>query len=195
MTLLQTMYDTYLRPLNPEWSLPTGSGRRLVVVNAFPFIVLAALITQVVLSYVFSRAELFYYPDELGGGGPAEVWQRLYRFASAAQTLLGVSVGALFLVGVRGLRRAEGSWMLVFGIVLAITALTFGIAATLVITATDDGDLISDIGVRSWQNIAAICGFLSIGYFFVAYRALATQAPEPVQGIADQPQLPSDSEE
>ena len=85
--------------------------------------------------------------------------------------------------------------MLVFGIVLATAALTCGIAATLVITATEDADLISDVGARSWQDIAAICGFLSIGYFFVAYRALATQAPEPVQGIADQPQLPSDSEE
>ena len=194
MTSLQKMYDSYLRPLSPEWSLPAGSGRRLAVVNALPLIVLAALATQVVLSYVFSRGELFYYPADLGGGGPPEVWQRLYQFASAAQTLLGVSVGALFLVGVRGLRRAEGSWMLVFGIVLAITALTFGIAATLVITATEDADLISDVGARSWQDVAAICGFLSIGYFFVAYRALTTQAGEPVQGTADLPR-PSDSED
>jgi hypothetical protein len=178
MTSLQKMYDTYLRPLNPEWSLPSGSGRRLVVVNAFPLIVLAALITQVVLSYVFGRVELLYYPDDQGGGGPAEVWQRLYRFASAAQTLLGVSVGALFLVGVRGLRRAEGSWMLVFGIVLAITALTFGIAGTLVMTATEDANPISDVGARSWQDIAAICGFLSIGYFFVAYRGLSAPPAE-----------------
>ena len=57
MTSLQKMYDTYLRPLNPEWTLPAGSARRLAVVNAFPLIVLAALITQVVLSYVFCRAE------------------------------------------------------------------------------------------------------------------------------------------
>jgi len=72
MISLQKMYDTYLRPLNPEWSLPAGSGRRLAVVNAFPLIVLAALITEVVLSYVFSRAELLYYPEEVGGGGPAQ---------------------------------------------------------------------------------------------------------------------------
>ena len=110
MTLLQKMYDTYLRPLNPEWRLPAGSGRRLALVNAFPLIILAAVITQVVLSYVFSRAELFYCPDDAEGCGPLEVWQRLFRLASAVQILLGVSVGALFLVGVRGLRRAEGSW-------------------------------------------------------------------------------------
>jgi len=185
MTLLQTMYDTYLRQLNPEWSLPPGSGRRLAVVNLFPLIVLGALLTEVALSYVFSPGEL-YFGDELEGGGPAEVWQRLYRFASTAlETLLAVSIGVLFLVGVRGLRRAEGSWMLVFGIVLTTTALIFGIAATLVFTATEDADLISDFGARSWQRIAATCGFLSIGYFFVAYRGLSARLEETPAPITD----------
>jgi hypothetical protein len=87
-------------------------------------------------------------------------------------------VGILFLAGLRRWSHAEGSWMLLIGALLVVVAIVFGLMAMLVIAAIDDEGLILDLRVRFvWLDIAQTFGFISIGFFFLAYRGLS-QAPE-----------------
>jgi len=171
MTSLQEIYDSYVRPMNLSWRLGDASRRRLVLATALPALVVGAQLTQVVLAYVFSRAELLY-GDEFGG--PGEFWERLNRAAAVVvDTLLPVAIAVLFLIAIRRWTRVEGSWMLLIGAALATLAALFGGMTTLVYIATEDFELISDLGADLWPDVARTFGFLSIGFFFVAYGALA----------------------
>ncbi len=174
MTLLEALYDAYVRPLNLNlsWRLNESSRNRLFLAGALPAIVIAGQITAAALSYIFSPSELYY--GEFLEGGPDEFWRLLYRATTTLSVLQPAAVGALFFAGVRRWSRDEGSWMLVVGAVLAGIAILLGCTATVVLTATEDQDLIDDLRVQFvWADIAQNFGFLSVGFFFVAYRGLA----------------------
>jgi len=176
MTLLEALYDAYVRPLNLNlsWSLDEASRNRLFLAGALPAVVIAAQITAAALSYIFSPSDLYF--GEFAEGGPGEFWQGLYRASTTLESLLPTAVGALFFAGMRKWSHAEGSWMLLVGAVLAGIALLLGCLGTVVLTASEDQDLIADLRVQFvWLEIAQGFGFLSAGFFFVAYRGLATE--------------------
>ncbi len=174
MTLLEALYDAYVRPLNLQlsWRLNESSRNRLLLAGALPAIVIAGQITAAALSYIFSPSELYY--GEFLEGGPGEFWRLLYRATTTLSVLQPAAVGALFFAGMRRWSRDEGSWMLLVGAALAGVAILLGCMATVVLTATEDQDLIDDLRVNLVSTqIAQAFGFLSVGFFFVAYRGLA----------------------
>ncbi len=171
MTSLDELYETYLRPLNLEWQLTEASRRRLILASALPGLVIAAELVKVILTYSFS-------PIELSGEISSEPWHRIYVAASNLQVLSSVAVAVLFFAGLRRWSRADGTWMFLVGALLASVAIFFGSMAILVLTAIDDEHLILDLRVRyAWLDISNTFGFISIGFFFVAYRGLS-QTPE-----------------
>ena len=177
MTLMQQVRDDYLSLLDLTRPLEAASRRRLLLLVALPAFIVAAQLVEVALAYVYNPGEL-YYADQFGG--PAELWQRLYRFATlAVQTLWPVTVGVLFLGGILTWTRAQATWIFMAGAFLAGVAILFGSAATVIYTVTEDDELISDISADLWLDVARTFGFLSIGFFFVAYRGLAGLEPEP----------------
>lgn len=190
MTSLQEIYDEYVRPLNLRWRIDDNSRRRLIMASALPAFVVAAQLTLVALSYIFSPDEL-YYGREVGGAG--EFWVRLNRAATVAvDTLLPVAIAVLFLVGILGWTRPEGSWMLLAGAGLATLAAWFATMTIVTYAATEDFELIYDIGAEQWPDMARTFGFLSVGYFFVAYRGLATSRRVPAPRRQQPPEGPAD---
>ena len=81
--------------------------------------------------------------------------------------------------------------MFIAGAALAFSAVLLGIVTTLVLTVTENVDLVSDLGVDQWLEMARTFGFLSIGFLFVAYRALPLGRPKQSSAEA----LPSGSPE
>ena len=94
MTLLEALYDAYVRPLNLQlsWRLNESSRNRLLLAGALPAIVIAGLITAAALSYIFSPSELYY--GEFLEGGPGEFWRLLYRATTTLSVLQPAAVGA-----------------------------------------------------------------------------------------------------
>jgi len=167
MTSLEELYERFFRPLNLQWRLDAASRRRIILASALPAIVVVAQLVEAILLYSFSE-------DRLLGDG---LWHRVYYATAALEVLSTAAVGALFFAGLRRWSRVEGSWMLLGGAVLAAVAILSGFMATIVLTAIDDRELISDLKVSLvWLNIARTFGLVSIGFFFVAYRGLS-EAP------------------
>ncbi len=167
MTSLDGLYDAFFRRLNPEWGLNSASRRRIILASALPAIFVAAQIIQAIALYAIDE-------DRLLGEG---FWHRVYYATAALLAVSPVAVGALFFAGVRRWSRAEGSWMLLIGTLLAFVAVTFGFMATLVFAVIIDEELISDLRVNFvWLSIARTFGLLSVGFFFVAYRGLSESA-------------------
>ena len=67
--------------------------------------------------------------------------------------------------------------MLLIGICLAAVALILGFATLAIYGLTGDPQLLDDLRVRIWPSITY--HFVSIGYFFVAYRGLSTTERRP----------------
>jgi hypothetical protein len=175
MTLIQQVRDDYLQRLELTWPLDSTARRRLFLVCAVPAFVIAAQLAEVALAYVISPAELFYGDEFPGAAG--ELWQRLYRFASLVVAgVMPVAVGLLFLGGILAWTRVQASWMFIAGVALASMAFVLGLMVSITYTLTEDEDLISDIGADQWGSVARTFGFLSIGFFFVAFRALAADS-------------------
>ena len=164
MTSLEELYDRFFRPLNLEWRLDDDSRRRVILASALPSIVIAAQILQAIALHAISQ-------DRLLGEG---FWARVFSASVALLTLSPAAVAALFFAGLSRWSRVEGSWMLLVGALLATVAIVFGFMATLVLTVITDHELISDLRVNVvWLPIARTFGFISIGFFFLAYRGLS----------------------
>ena len=186
MTSLQELHDNFVRPLNLSWVVDQASRQRLIMASVLPAFVVVAQLIQVTLSYAFSPDELYYAAESRGAG---EFWERLNRAAEVVVlTLLPLAVAVLFLAGIFRWSRSEGSWMFLAGAGLAALAALFGVLATVTYVATEDFELISDIGADVWPDIARTFGFLAVGFFFVAYRGLSappTETTENRQPITD----------
>jgi hypothetical protein len=181
MTSLQDLNDEYIRPLNLEWRLGERSKRRLMQAAALPALVIAAMLARAVLEYAYGPGGLV--ADE---SGAPEVVLRFYRAVGGLDLLTPAAVAVLFLAGLRSWSRAEGSWMLLTGGLLAATAIVLGVLITLLASATTDFDLLYELRVFSlWPDIVDTFGLLAVGFFFVAYRGLSSPT-----GIATQPTAP-----
>jgi hypothetical protein len=176
MAPVQQLYDSYFRPLNPVWRLDSRSVNRLIGINTIPAIVFAGIIVHLLLAYIFDPTELAY-ADQVGG--PGELWERLDRVArTATGALLPVAVAVIFIGTLHEWNRAEGTWMLLFGFILAALAVLFGSLVTLLIVATEDTKVIIDFRAGTWGEVAPQFGFLSIGYIFFGYRTLVQTTPK-----------------
>jgi hypothetical protein len=120
MTSLDELYDTLLRPLNVRWRLNRASRRRIILASIVPTIIVAAQILQAIVLYAINE-------DRLLGEG---FWHRLYYATASLVNIAPVAVGALFFAGLRAWSRAEGSWMLLIGLLLGLAAVVFGFMAT-----------------------------------------------------------------
>lgn len=181
MTSLQELIDEFIGPLDLTWTVDDRSRRRLMQACALPAIVILALIIRTLIEYS-------YAPEDLRGdeSGPPEFVQALHRAVASVDLLTPAAVAVLFLAGLRRWSRAEGSWMLLAGGLLATIAIAFGALLTLVYTATTDFDVLRDLRVLIlWPDIVQTFGLLSVGFFFVAYRGLSSPPEETPAPITD----------
>jgi hypothetical protein len=174
MTSLQELNDEYIRPLNLEWRLGERSKRRLMQAAALPALLIAAMLARAVLEYAYGPGDLI--ANEFGA---PELVQRFYRAVGSLDLLTPAAVAVLFLAGLRSWSRAEGSWMLLTGGLLAAIANVFGVLITLLYSATTDFDVLYDLRVFNlWPDIVQTFGLLAVGFFFVAYRGLSAPSAE-----------------
>ena len=158
----------------PELSfkLDHESQLRVVLVSLLPALVVCALLVIVGLAYAFDPTTDM--PD---------AWFRVSLVSGTASTaFLPVAIAILFASGIGTWNRAAGSWMFVIGLSLAVIAMGLAVVGTLLFAAYDTLDAFN-WHANTWLLIASDLGFLPIGYFFVAFRAL-TPSPEvdPSQG-------------
>ena len=179
MTSLQELNDKYIRPLNLEWRLDEGSKRRLMQAAALPAVLILAILARALLDYA-------YGPDVLDDGfGAPELVQGFYRAVYAVDALTPAAVAVLFLAGLHRWSRAEASWMLLAGGLLASVAVAFGSMYTLLIAVTEDQAFLYDLRVDLWYDITQTFGLLAVGFFFVAYRGLSARLEETLAPITD----------
>jgi hypothetical protein len=155
-----------------SFKLDRESQRRVVLVSVLPALVVCALLVIVGLAYAFG-------PEQ----DMPEAWFRVSLVSSTASTaFLPVAIAFLFASGIGTWNSAAGSWMFVIGLSLAVIAMGLAMVGTFLFGAYDTLDAFN-WHANTWLLIAADLGFLSIGYFFVAFRAL-TPSPEvgPYQG-------------
>ncbi len=164
MTSLDELYDTFFRPLNVRWRLNNASRRRVLLAASIPAVLIIAQVIQAILLYSFDEYRVY-------GDG---FTHRVYTATAVLLTMSPVAVAVLFFAGLRPWSRAEGSWMLLAGAILAVVAIVFGLMAAVVLTVITDRELISDLRAEVvWLEIVRTFGLLSIGFFFVAYRGLS----------------------
>jgi hypothetical protein len=182
MTSLKELNDEFIAPLNLIWQLDERSRRRLIQAAALPALLIVAMLIRIPLLIVYSPAEL----ADLDEFGAPELWQALYRLLTTLDILTPTAVAILFLAGLRAWSRAEGSWMLLVGGLLATIAMAFGVLYALVLTVTDDQEVLNDLRVNwLWYDITQTFGLLAVGFFFVAYRGLSSPPAELHASITD----------
>ncbi len=169
----------------PELSfkLDRESQRRVVLVSVLPALVVCALLFVVGLAYAFDPQQ-----------DMPEAWLRVSLVSSTASTaFLPVAIAILFAAGIGTWNRAAGSWMFVIGLSLAVIALGLAVVGTLLFAAYDTLDAFN-WHANTWLLIAGDLGFMAIGYFFVAFRALTPstevgpyQGPHTEEESAEEP--------
>lgn len=143
------------------------SRKRITRVSILPAAVFTATLIGVSLEINFGA--------EISLAAP-QFWQRVAATSFHMQALVPLAVALVFASGLRPWSRAEGSWMLLIGAALAAVALGLGLSAALMyaLLSFEDAQLLH---VYDWATIARVAGFLAVGYFFVAYRSIASRRP------------------
>lgn len=154
----------------PALTLRLGrrSRQRLLWVSLLPMIIVSANLIQIALSFAF---------DQLGGfftdsSEVPEFWMRLFFVSQALDAALTpLALAALFAAGIQAWSRAEGSWMFLIGVTLAAAALGLGTTSAFMYGALSSNDVYT-LRAPTWTFLANPLAFLSIGYFFVAFRSI-----------------------
>ena len=165
--------DAYLQRIATYFGFPRlvfrlneDSRKRIMRVSILPAAVFAGTLINVSLQIKFRDA----WPEM------PEFWQRVAITSDVAQELVPLAVAVVFAFGLRPWSRAEGSWMFLIGAALAAVSLGLGLSAALMYALLGLEDALH-LYAYVWVYTAHVAGFLAVGYFFVAYRAMATGQP------------------
>jgi hypothetical protein len=141
------------------------SGRErdwLIYISILPLLVIAAIAIELYMRIDSGNLQL----------------TDTYRFYVASQVIASlavpISVAVLFVAGVTPVSRPAASWAALIAFVLILIALVSGAFVTVVVLGTpassfDFSRYYSDV----WQTLSSTCGFLAVGYAFLAYRGLS----------------------
>ncbi len=169
------MLATYFPERRLNLGLNKASRAKVIRVSLLPMLIVAALLSGVALTFIFSSIELLGYPDS---GAAPEFWGRFYRVTLTVRYLYPLAVALLVVAGLGQWRRAEGAWMLLIGGCLALFALAFALVSGVMSAAFDGREALLDLHTGTWSDMSYTLGFLAIGYFFVAYRASTVVRPQ-----------------
>jgi len=156
-----------------DFNIDEHQRGKIMRASVLPSVILMAQLVMLLLELYYSNSELSFAPG-FGSGAP-EIWQRLYALAANIQFIQVVSLAGLFAAGIFNWNRAEGSWVFAIAVCLSAVSLVLGGGAAILELFTQDPDFLSDIRIFTWQRLASTCGLLAVGYFFLAYRGLASQ--------------------
>jgi hypothetical protein len=163
----------------------TPQALRRVLLSVVPgAVIVVASVLHAVLQLVYSNYELGFPGLGYPGEAPA-FWRRADAAAEALISFSSLAVALLFATGVRNWTRSEGAWVLLIGLVLAGSALALAlfVVGGFALFSTDG---LRDLKMYIWQQLGITLGFLSIGYFFLAYRG-ASAPEEPGEAQGEQP--------
>lgn len=185
MSAFDQIREAYLGSRRLPGPLSPRALNRVSLVSIPPAAVLFASLLHMALQLKYSRGQLGF--PEIAGGAPV-FWQRA---DAAAEALIGftfLAVALLFAAGVRNWTQSEGAWMLVIGLALAGTALALALFVTSGSAMFNRNDALMDLKTYIWQQLGATFAALSVGYFFLAYRAT-----QPVRTLTRRRQRPAQS--
>ena len=143
------------------------SGRerdRLIYISMLPLLVIAAIAFELYI--------------RIHSGNLTALLADNYRLYAVSQTIaslaLPISVAILFVAGVAPVSRPAASWTALIASVLILIALVSGAFVTIVVLGStasnfDPSRYYSDV----WRTLSYSCGFLAVGYAFLAYRGLS----------------------
>jgi hypothetical protein len=184
MSALQTFARLTGLPLDLE--IDEHSRGKIMRASILPAIVLSAAITKFMLQIAIEGVAFS------AGDAPRDEWERLHRVVNEAGHLQYVALAWLFAAGVFQWSRQEGSWMFFVALTLAAVSLISGVALTLIYLLFDDlRRIYFDLRAPSFESLTVTTGLLAIGYFFLAYRGLASQPPPRRRRRIRRPQPPS----
>jgi hypothetical protein len=168
-----------------DFRLTRADLRRLSFASAFPILV---LICEAVLLFF---AIVKNIPFDGTAGSVSDTWWRVYLFTSVIHgPFLPVSLALLFAFSIYPVSRSQGTGAIVIAVILLGTAICLGLisaSSQLTFRRADQASL-NIWYSRNWSAIAYDCGFLAIGYTFLAYRGLSRSAmPQPRPASDDQP--------
>ncbi len=161
-----------------DFRLTEESRERIVWASLLPFALLCAMLIDLSLDLYFGR------PSSPLFDLPPEGWQRAQNASITLSAVLPfVCLAVLFLAGVSRWSRAEATWMLAIGAVLASAAVLAAAATTAIRTFELDQLRQGDLRVYTWMRWTQSFAVLAAGYGFIAYRGLAAgqrrRAPRP----------------
>ena len=143
------------------------STGRLAWVSVLPLAVVVALAVQLIAFY---RLEGFGYRD-------GTIWVEAFWIADIGIKIgIPLSLAVCFAAGLQKWSRAAGSWMLMIGLTLVMTAAGLG-AASIALVAANGVEQAFEFKVQSWTQWSASLAFLAVGYFYLAYRAGLNRRP------------------
>lgn len=156
-----------------DFNLDEYQRGRIMRASIVPAAVLIAHVTRILLEFEYSSLELLGV-DSVHDA--PNTWQRVYQVAWDVQYIQYLALASLFAAGLYRWTRSEGTWSLVIGVTLAIAAFVVFCGVASIQLVTQDS-AIAFGGLSSWLSLSGACGLLAIGYFFLAYRGLASQTP------------------
>jgi hypothetical protein len=169
-----------------DFDLDEHSRGKIMRASILPAAALVAQIMTMLLEFEYSSYELLGFE---GVHDAPDVWQRVYQLAWDVRFIQYVSLASLFGAGLYRWTRSEGTWSLVIGMILAAVALVIFCGVASIQFVTQDS-VVTFEGLTSWLSLSATCGLLAIGYFFLAYRGLASPTPRRRQRRAIRRQPP-----
>lgn len=136
----------------------------LIYISILPLLVIAAIAFELYI--------------RIHSGNLNQLLADNYRLYAVSQTIaslaLPISVAILFVAGVAPVSRPMASWTALLASILILIALVSGAFVTVVIlgspaSSLDPSRYYSDV----WRALSYSCGFLAVGYAFLAYRGLS----------------------
>ncbi|MFQ5472835.1 MAG: hypothetical protein ACE5FA_08130 [Dehalococcoidia bacterium] len=151
------------------FELDRVSMGRLAWVSVLPLAVVVALSISLIASY---RLETVGFAETEPVSWMKTFWaaETLVRFG------VPLSLAILFASGMQKWSRGAGSWMLMIGLALVFASAGFG-AASLALFAFANPQEAFDLRVTTWTQWSFNLALLSVGYFYVAYRAGLNRRP------------------
>jgi hypothetical protein len=142
-----------------SFTLDEASRRRLMAINAIPFLAVAAMVAYSWLTVVMGRPTI---------GLDSEALLRGQSTASfAASVLTPLSLAVLIGAGVLELTDTERMWSLALAVGAALVAL--GFAATVVVMALGLGQALAfQFHLNVWLGLGSQLGFIAAGYAYCA---------------------------
>ena len=159
-----------------EYRISRSEARRVAMASALPALVLICDLILALLQIV-KHIPLDYGSSSLRDADyGTSFWWHLFNLSNATQEVaLPFAVALLFAFSIHPVSRGAGTLAVVISTLLLTVGVALGLISAIVpgLYGRFSRAPESDWYVHIWTQISLACGFLAIGYVFMAYRGLS----------------------